>query len=199
MIPHPNFPSANIDKVFSQTELDELLAKHQLWVENSPEGERAYLAYATFDGLDFSNKTITNLGFEGSSLVGCNFDNATISHSSFRGAKFIDADFTNAQVNISNFISADLTNASLTGSKFASFGDARYIKNISVVKYLMTYTHTHLGFDCMWFEIDWWRNATLEEVQALVPNDQEIELMYSLLQTVGLPAIEKSPALAYRV
>jgi hypothetical protein len=51
----------------------------------------------------------------------------------------------------------------------------------------------------MWFEIDWWKNATLEEVQALAPGDEDMELMYFLLQNAGLPIVEISPATPYRV
>jgi uncharacterized protein YjbI with pentapeptide repeats len=199
MIPHPNFPQHNINYIFSQLEIDEIIEKHTLWLQDDPLGERAYLAYANFDGLDFSNKSLLNLGFEKSSFIGCNFEGVFTNHCSFRNANFTGAEVTNARLDICNFLNSDFTDASLTGTSIASFGNNREIKNINITKYLFTYTATHIGLDCMWFEIDWWKNATLEEVQALAPGDEDMELMYFLLQNAGLPIVEISPATPYRV
>ena len=46
-------------KIFTKEELNEILRKHVLWLNNDPEGERADLSRADLGGADLSEANLS--------------------------------------------------------------------------------------------------------------------------------------------
>ena len=113
-------------KVITQEELEVLLRKHKLWLENKEGGERADLTGANLKWAD---------------LTGANLTRANLTWANLTGANLTWADLTGANLTRANLTWADLTGANLTranldyssiplwcGSLKANFDDIQLIQ-----------------------------------------------------------------------
>lgn len=85
----------------NQTELTEIIRKHEAWRRGAPGGAPADLSLADLDGSDLSRADLTRANFEGASL---------------RGAKMVEVRLVDAFLADATFTAADLTGASMVGA-----------------------------------------------------------------------------------
>jgi hypothetical protein len=87
-------------------DLNAMVEKHKLWLEDSEGGIRA----------DFSMKQLLYSSFVDANLSHANFHSANLSYTDFSGANLRRADFSGAYLSNCNFSGADLFDANFTGA-----------------------------------------------------------------------------------
>ena len=113
-------------RIISQTELDEIIERHQHWLDEDVEGwehMRADLSYCTLVDLDFSNANLSGINFRfsilsHSQLNGCNLSfaclyGANLAFTKLEEAKLTRANLAHADLNHADLASADLRKANL--------------------------------------------------------------------------------------
>lgn len=202
--PHDGYkalPNIHASKTFTQEEVDEAITQHNLWQDsNGTTGERAYFAHCVLDGLDLSEVDLSGAAFEETSLKGCNFKGSRMVSCSFRSSWLTDANLAHAWIQRSNFLGCDMTNVNLYNTEtISTVGNGKELKTVNICKYFGVYTTDYLQFNCARKTIEWWRNATREEIIELDPNylDDNIDEILLLLQ-VHLDIIDAAPAKACR-
>lgn len=91
------------------TELKNILALHEKWLNEEEGGERADL-----HGADLDHVCLDNVDFRNANLREVSFRDAVITNSDFRGADLCDADFRFAFLQDSDFSAANLKDADFT-------------------------------------------------------------------------------------
>lgn len=81
----------------NQTEIQEALRKHRLWLYGKEEGVCADFTSSYIVCANFENAILTYISFMGSNLQGCNFKNADLRFTNLIGANLRDADITNTK------------------------------------------------------------------------------------------------------
>ena len=61
-----------------QKKLDEILKKHQKWLDNDPDGERANLRWADLRGADLQEANLQRADLQGVNLQGANLFNTCL-------------------------------------------------------------------------------------------------------------------------
>jgi uncharacterized protein YjbI with pentapeptide repeats len=84
---------------------------------------KATLAAAVLEGIDFSHASLEHCYFFDAKLSGANFSRAKMTFANFRGARLSTTNFAEAELSNVNFARADLSganlsNASLVGANF---------------------------------------------------------------------------------
>ena len=107
----------------NQIELVERLNAHKRWVSGDPTGVRGNFTGEDLAGLDFSNKFLNGVIFDGAYLAGCDFSSCLAPHASLVGTNFTGANLSGSQFFHANFDSAILVDANLYEGAFdeASF------------------------------------------------------------------------------
>jgi hypothetical protein len=77
----------------NREELDQILAKHRLWVEGNSGGERADLHGSDLHLANLSGFDLRHVDFRGSNLSHTNFRDANLIRADLRWASLIHADF----------------------------------------------------------------------------------------------------------
>ena len=114
----------DIPQISSQEELDEVVKKHQIWMESviNPRraiaSGRAVLRGCNLSGLSLKNANLSCADFSGAQMVGC-----TLTGGNFSRAKFLDtnlqgADMRNAKFKSTDFKGADLRDCDTEGAEF---------------------------------------------------------------------------------
>lgn len=80
-----------MNKTYTQNELREILEKHEKWLNNEKDVERANLSDADLRGADLYNADLSNADLRGANLSnadlrGANLSNADLSNADLRGA-----------------------------------------------------------------------------------------------------------------
>ncbi len=124
-------PKTGAPTQLSQPELNEIIAKHELWRRSRPGGARAQLAnfdmsYLTFRGhdlteVDFTGSVMLEGNMEGAKLDMCIFFGCDLRKSNFRDASLIKADFRGATLNGAVMVGADLTSADMREGSYATY------------------------------------------------------------------------------
>ena len=96
-------------KTFTQSELNEILAKHKKWLNDEEGGERADLSSAN---LRYANLRSANL--RSASLSHANLSSADLSHADLSSANLRYADLSSANLSSANLRYADLRSANLS-------------------------------------------------------------------------------------
>mgnify|MGYP003288733989 CR=1 FL=1 len=73
-------------KKITQEELEALLRKHKLWLENKEGGERADLREANFQEANFQGADLRRANLRRASLQGANLQGADLQEANFQGA-----------------------------------------------------------------------------------------------------------------
>ena len=99
-----------------QEQLDEIIQKHKLWLNNNAEGERANLKYVN---LEDANLEDANL--EDANLRDANFEDVNLERANLKGAKLKRANLKyvnlrDASLKYANFEGANLEGANLEGA-----------------------------------------------------------------------------------
>lgn len=98
-------------RTISETELRDIIEKHQLWLRNKEMGEKADLSYADLSDVDLSS---TNLS--GAVLYNANLSNADLHDTYMNCVDLSYADLRCADLSGANLHSANLYNAYLRGA-----------------------------------------------------------------------------------
>lgn len=177
----------------SRSELVQKIQNNANWVHNNG-GERAYFAYEnfsnkTFGGLDFSHATMAFTNCQGTTFSGCNFQEAN-----FRGANLSGANLSGCNLSHCNFMGADLTNVSMTNTKlYNCIGNGKQIKNFYISKFLTTYTSAYVSIGCLYHELDWYRNCTIDDILKIYP-EEDADYMLEQIKA-GITIIDLAPCI----
>lgn len=124
----------------NKEELNKILEKHRLWLNDKNGGKRANLEGVNLEGVDF----------EGANLAGASFEGANLT-----GAILIEVNLT--EVN--------LTRANLTGTNLCgAIGNMKQVKSLFLETYPIVYTNTHLQIGCEKHSIREWLDFDDEKI-----------------------------------
>ena len=107
-------------KKYSKEELAEILQKHELWLQEDPEGKRADLSYSD---LSYSNLSYSDLSY--SDLRGSNLRGSDLSYSNLRGSNLSDSNLRYSNLRGSNLSYSDLSDSDLSDSNLR-YSDLSY-------------------------------------------------------------------------
>ena len=133
--------------------LNEILAKHKLWLNNEDNGERANLTSANLTSADLTNANLTN-----ANLTNADLTNADLTSANLRSANLNSADLFGANLNSADLFGANLTSANLRSANlFGTIGNMAELKSGQFEKYSFAYTNQILQIGCENHTItDWW-------------------------------------------
>ena len=94
-----------------RTELDTIIEKHKLWLDDQPGGKRA-----DFTGADLIKANLTRANLTGADLIKANLTRANLTGANLTWADFTGANLTGANLTGANLTGADFTGANLTGA-----------------------------------------------------------------------------------
>ena len=186
-------PTRGNQNGITRADVFQKLASHNAWRSENA-GEQAYFSHAdlsniNLQGANFTGATFDNVNFSFATLRDCDF-----SYCSFRDTNFAGADLTNSRVNSCNFHGASFPNANFTGTHISNcMGNGRHIKNIFVCRYVVNYTSQYISASCLNETISWWQTATYDDFLEKY-NESDSQLMFDLMQQIGLPCIAITPA-----
>ena len=100
-----------IFRSISKEELNSILEKHKMWLDNKPGGERADLYNADLSGANLSEANLSDADLSGSNLYEANLYKADLS-----GANLYEADLIRANLIGAKLYEADLSEAYLNGA-----------------------------------------------------------------------------------
>ena len=83
---------ANGLKKYTEAELNEILRKHDLWINNKPGGERALLDHASLSHASLSHASLDYASLEGASLDHASLEGASLDHAYLDYASLVGAD-----------------------------------------------------------------------------------------------------------
>lgn len=187
----PSYNGASL----SRAEVERVMQKHELWKYGSTApGQRAHFAYADLSGLDLTGINFNMASFEYANLSNVDFTGCDLSKNSFRHSDCSGANFSNAELEYSNFMMADLTDINLTNATFCNtIGNGKQIKNFYISKFLTTYTYDHMIVGCMSHPLQWWKDCTLADIEA-VYGDEDAPQMFDQIKS-GLVIIDLAPCI----
>ena len=101
-------------KTYTQDQLNEIVGKHKLWLDNKESGERADLRWSDLSGSDLSGSDL-----RGSNLSGSNLSNSNLSGSNLSGSDLSNSNLSGADLRNSKLSRSDLSNSNLSGSNLS--------------------------------------------------------------------------------
>lgn len=114
-------------------QVDEFHLRHVCWLVGQPDGERAVVTGANWEGLDmiqgwFERAVLVHVNFNHATLWDCNFNDCDLRGADFSRANLGRSTFLNADLRGANFTGADLFCIELAGAKLdgANFKKARH-------------------------------------------------------------------------
>ena len=109
-------------RILTKEQVQEILRKHKIWIEDeeNEEAARANLRYADLRYADLSNANLSNANLSNADLSNANLSNANLRY----------ADLSNANLRYANLRYADLSNANLSNADLSNanlrYADLRY-------------------------------------------------------------------------
>ena len=100
-------------KNISQEELNKILKKHKMWLNDEEGGERADLRYTNLSDADLSKTDLTYADLTGADLTDANLSNADLSKGNLTYANLSNADLSNTDFKYANLTYAILSDANL--------------------------------------------------------------------------------------
>jgi uncharacterized protein YjbI with pentapeptide repeats len=100
----------------NQTEINEIVRKHRLWLKGREGGSRADFTGRNLCKVDFTGRDLRSAIFTDAILHGAVFTNSTLIGVNFTNAKLTDANLSCAILHYANFTNADLTNVNFSYS-----------------------------------------------------------------------------------
>ena len=126
--------------------LNEILKKHEMWLEGEKGGERANLSGYDLININLSGADLINANLRDVDLSGANLRNIILRSANLRDANLMGADLRGANLINANLRNSDLRNADL---RFANLSDADLrganlrgadLRNIKTNMYTMGYS-----------------------------------------------------------
>jgi len=152
-----------------QSKLDEIIRKHDLWVNGKEDGERANLSYANLRYADLSYADLSSANLSYADLSSADLSYANLRYANLRDANLRDVNLRDANLRYANLSYADLSYANLSYANLSSAdlrenqmefatGNMSNIKTIQVGVYAVTYTAKVMQIGCQQHDIkDWWK------------------------------------------
>ena len=100
----------------SKDELNSILEKHKMWLDNKPGGEKADLYNANLRGADLIGVDLKYATLVGAKLIGANLRGSYLSVANLRGSYLSRAILSRANLRGANLRGADLSGADLSGA-----------------------------------------------------------------------------------
>ena len=144
----------------NQNKLNEILKKHQLWLNDQKDGERADLRGEDLSRADLSGVKLTGADFRGADFRGVKLVCADLSRADFRGVKLTGADFLGA-----DFLGANLRDAVLEGALLRNcIGNGREIKTIIADPWNIVLTKDVVWIGCRKFSTKEWKSLAKRQM-----------------------------------
>ncbi len=102
-------------KSYTQEELNAILERHEMWLNNKRGGKQADLRWANLYGMNLSSTDLRFANFQGSSLSLVNLEDANLKSANFQGVNLKGAILRGANLRDTDLRGADLQNADLRG------------------------------------------------------------------------------------
>ena len=109
----------------TKEQLDDILRKHALWINNESRGERANLSGANLRGADLRGADLYQADLRGADLYQADLRGADLSRANLSGANLYQANLHEADLRGADLYQADLYQADLRGA------DLRGAKNLN--------------------------------------------------------------------
>lgn len=106
----------------NQKELDDIIERHQHWLNEDCKGwekMKADLSRKDLSSADLSEADMYRADLYGADLSGANLRGANLSHANLNGAYLRDADLSGAYLSYTDMYGADLSGAKLTGANLS--------------------------------------------------------------------------------
>ena len=142
-----------------QSKLDEIIRKHDLWLNGKEDGERANLSSANLRSADLSyaNLRYANLSYANlcyANLSSANLSSADLSSANLRSANLSCADLSSADLRYANLSYANLSENKL----WSTTGNGINVMFLQTDEYDITYTSEVMQIGCKQHDIkDWWK------------------------------------------
>ena len=132
-----------------QSKLDEILRKHDLWLNGKEDGERADLSSANLRYADLSYADLSS----------ADLSYANLSYANLRYADLSYANLSSANLSSANLRSANLSSANLSENKlWSTTGNGINVMFLQTDEYDITYTSEVMQIGCEQHDIkDWWK------------------------------------------
>ena len=105
----------SIIRKITKKQLNEILEKHRLWLEDEQNGERADLTGADLTGANLTGVNLAGANLTGADLFRADLTGANLSRADLTGANLSRADLFRANLSRADLFRANLTGADLTG------------------------------------------------------------------------------------
>ncbi|QQP86909.1 pentapeptide repeat-containing protein [Entomomonas asaccharolytica] len=170
-------------------ELQEVLKKHGMWLEDEEGGECANLCGANLFGANLFGANLRGANLRGANLCGANLCGANLCGANLCGANLCGANLRGANLRGANLCGANLRGANLCGANLRganlcganlcganlennrlwdTCGDNRFIKTLrNCGKYTITYTKDRIQIGCKNYSIEQWRNFSDDEIERM--------------------------------
>src|SRR3990167_4905813 len=161
----------------TQKELNKILKKHIMWLNNKKGGERANLSGADLSGADLSGLNLSKANLAGANLAeatlaGANLSEADLYKSNLSEANLAGANLAEATLAGSNLSEANLSEASLVGANLAR-------TNILTFQFNQHFAYSFNGLiriGCLEHEIEKWLKEYRKIGKENKYTESEIEL-----------------------
>jgi len=158
------------------------VTEHDNWLSGSLEAKRLYLGYKNLSAIStLGGLNLTNADFVESNCEGLVFRDCNLRHCNFIGANLTNASFIDCDLAYSTFLDTNLSSINITNSGlYKVIGNGKEIKNFHVGPLFLTYTSHILQVDCIRKPIEWWKAATLEDINGEIEGPgQELDVGWS--------------------
>lgn len=178
------------NQTYTQEQLNEIIERHNLWLDGDAHGAQANFHRAKLANLDFSGMLLQSLDMSRAWLHGAQFNRTVIKDVNLRGAHLFDAslrsaslrdvnlfhanaqaDFTSARLHRVNFTLAAMRGAKLghLGSLYETVGNGREIKSIHTDIWPVVYTAHQMQIGCQLHSLDDWWSFDDDVIHAMDP------------------------------
>ena len=103
----------------NEAKLEEILGKHQLWLNDEGGGIRANLSCANLRDANLRDANLSGADLSGADLSGANLSGANLSCANLSCANLSDANLSGANLRDANLSGADLSGADLSGANLS--------------------------------------------------------------------------------
>ncbi len=178
------FPSSNNEREIEmkQSILNEVLRKHDLWLNGKEGGELADLSNSDLSNSDFSNSDFSYTDLSYTRLSHTNLSNSDLSYTRL---SHTNLSYTN--LSYTNLSNSDLRYCGLQGT----VGNMNNIKSIQVERYEVTYTDKVMQIGCEKYKISEWFNFNDDTISEM--DDGALE-WWKVWKPILKKIIEISPA-----
>ena len=174
-------------KVYSSSELSEILELHKKWLKKEEGGIKADLSHC-----DLRNADLSSIDLRQANLSNSNLGFADLGYANLSFTDLNHADLKSANLNSANLSFADLNFANLAYANLRyAIGNMKHVKTLQLEGYMISYTDTILAIGCKLYPITDWENFSDEFIAKL---DEDALEWWKKWKTFIFQVIKLSPA-----